>query len=258
VARDNGLSTSPNDNESSAATFTISVNGANSQPPVAVPDSTAVSKNGSVIVRPITNDTDPDGNSTLVPSSVLIVSPPSSGTAVVQSNGSILYTPANGFVGSATFSYTVDDTSFMRSNVALVTVNVVDTGYQNPRNRYDVNDDGLVNPFDVLVLINDLQRNGPRTLPPAGFTPPPYLDVDGNGGVSPIDVLQVINFLSRPIGSEGEGESAINSAVNMVVQTSPTPIDGSVDLFRKRKNEAQYKARKTDDVFAASIDELLD
>jgi len=71
--------------------------------------------------------------------------------------------------------------------------------WQNPVNPLDVNDDGVVSPQDVLVLTNDINANGSRTLPSPPISPPPpppYLDVDGDGAVTPSDVLTVVNYLN--------------------------------------------------------------
>jgi subtilisin family serine protease len=74
--------------------------------------------------------------------------------------------------------------------------------WQNTRDKYDVNNDGNVSGLDVLVLINELNRNGARELPPIGpgTAPPPYYDVSGDGNLTVIDTLQVVNYInSRPV-----------------------------------------------------------
>lgn len=81
--------------------------------------------------------------------------------------------------------------------------------WQNPRDRYDVDEDGLISPLDVLVLVNDINQFSTRILPsetPAGPKPPPYLDVDGDDYVSPLDVLLVINYLNAQVLRLGSGE----------------------------------------------------
>jgi hypothetical protein len=72
--------------------------------------------------------------------------------------------------------------------------------WQNAANPADVDGLGGVFPLDALVVINDLNANGPRALPippPTADRPPPYLDVSGDDHVSPIDALIVINTLNR-------------------------------------------------------------
>jgi len=85
----------------------------------------------------------------------------------------------------------------------------VDVGnpWQNPSSPNDVNRDGQTSPIDVLQMIDDLDRNGPRELE----LPPPILhwclDVNGDGYISPGDVLAVILDLNLSgVRTSGEGE----------------------------------------------------
>ena len=167
----------------------------------------------------LNNDTDPDGNSTINPSSVTIVVSPTVGTATVQSNGTIRFTAPPAFGGNVSFSYKIADSLGAESAPATVTVGVVTSLYQNPANRYDVNNDGFVSPIDALIVINDINRSGVRDLGPTDFTPPPYIDVNGSSSVEPIDILQVINYINRQNGGTGEGE-----AVAMVVPSLSAPL----------------------------------
>ena len=76
------------------------------------------------------------------------------------------------------------------------------SGWQNPGNSFDVNNDGCVTAQDVLLLINALnQRVGDSSLVsprPAGSA---FVDVSGDGQLTPIDVLMVINYLNTHTGS---------------------------------------------------------
>jgi hypothetical protein len=78
--------------------------------------------------------------------------------------------------------------------------------WQNQTLRHDVNNDGLITALDVLVVINEINRNGARPLETSTLTPPPFYDVDGNRSIEALDVLIVINFINANPGS-GEGES---------------------------------------------------
>jgi len=230
---------------SNEATVTVGVN----RPPVAIADLVSLLTNGSIVINVLGNDSDPDGNSTINPNSVAIVTQPNDGTAVVQSGGSIRFTPTTGFTGTSSFRYTISDTNFATSDSALVTVRVVTSLYQNPNNRFDVNADGFVSPIDALIVINDLQRKGTRILSPTEFVPPPFIDVNGSGSVEPIDVLNVINFLntqSRTGSGEGEGEGegnpAISSAAPAVTVTSGTTI-ANVVMVTPEQYAAAVNAR---------------
>ena len=76
--------------------------------------------------------------------------------------------------------------------------------WQNQTQRQDVNNDGLVTALDVLVVINEINRNGARLLDGSGLTPPPYYDVDGNRSLEALDALIVINYINTTQGN-GEG-----------------------------------------------------
>lgn len=77
--------------------------------------------------------------------------------------------------------------------------------WTNSSNPLDVDEDKTVSPLDVLVMINDINQRGSRTLGRLLQRPDDYLDVDRDGSMSPLDILTVINYLNR--GGNGEGES---------------------------------------------------
>jgi hypothetical protein len=79
--------------------------------------------------------------------------------------------------------------------------------WQNPVLAEDVNNQGSVDPIDVLILINEVNINGSRGLDGSGLTSPPYYDVNGDRVLSPLDILQVINAINRRGNSGGEGET---------------------------------------------------
>ncbi len=84
----------------------------------------------------------------------------------------------------------------------------------------DIDDNGAVTPLDALLVIIDLNANGPRVLaaPTASFTPQPFLDVDGNGVVAPTDALLVIIRLNS--GGGGEPPAADFTPVASYTTTS--------------------------------------
>ncbi len=109
---------------SNAATVTVTVLPVNI-PPTALNDAATMLSgvNPNVVVNILANDTDIDG--TLNPASVLVVTRPAHGAAVVNlATGAVTYTPAPGFVGVDTFTYTVKDNLGAVSNAATVTVTV--------------------------------------------------------------------------------------------------------------------------------------
>jgi gliding motility-associated-like protein len=75
--------------------------------PVLVDDLAEVNEDNSVIIEVLENDSDPDGNLDLT--SLIITSFPVNGTAVVNMDGSITYTPAPNFNGNDAFNYQICD-----------------------------------------------------------------------------------------------------------------------------------------------------
>lgn len=107
--------------QSNAATVRISVTPVN-DPPTAVNDSAATSRNIAVTINVIANDTDPDG--TVNPASVAIVTGPARGKVTNNLNGTVRYTPNKNIRGTDSFIYTVKDNGGAVSNAATVTVTV--------------------------------------------------------------------------------------------------------------------------------------
>ena len=166
-----------------SATLTITVNAVN-QPPTAVDDSATTPEDTAVSIEVLANDTDSDG--TLDASSVLIETPPASGTALAQSDGTVIYTPAPNANGTVTFTYSVADDQGLRSAPAQVTVNV--TPVNDPPTALDdsgtLDEDSSIN-IDVLANDSDpddgLDTSSVQIVsgPQQGLT-----TVEGNGTVS--------------------------------------------------------------------------
>ena len=86
--------------------------------------------------------------------------------------------------------------------------------WQNPRDRLDVSDDGIISAVDVLLIVNEINANGARDLRGSDLSTPPYIDVTGDSFVSAVDVLTVINFInSRPSGEGESGGQGVGAAM---------------------------------------------
>jgi large repetitive protein len=137
---------------SAAATVTITVTPVNDVP-VANDDLVSTPEDTPVSVAVLVNDTDVEN--ALDPSSLLVITGPSHGSAVVQaSTGKILYTPANNFIGNDSFTYSVKDNAGASTAPATVTVTVVpvnDAPLANP----DFATTAEETPISVDVLAND-------------------------------------------------------------------------------------------------------
>jgi VCBS repeat-containing protein len=92
--------------------------------PVAVNDTDTVAEGATKNVIVLANDTDADGNSSIVPTSVVVTSGPAHGTATPQGDGTIKYVSNGDEVTSDSFTYTVKDTTNAVSNTATVTLTI--------------------------------------------------------------------------------------------------------------------------------------
>jgi len=105
--------------------------------------------------------------------------------------------------------------NYGQASITVVAAANAEGEFTNPKNAFDVNDDSFVSPIDVLLIKNDLNRNGARDLFAAsaalgeGESAPAksFIDVSGDGKVSPLDALLVINYLNKN-GPLGEGEAS--------------------------------------------------
>ncbi|WP_268223685.1 Ig-like domain-containing protein, partial [Sinomicrobium oceani] len=143
---------------SNEATVTVNVGG-NNGGLMAADDSAGTIVDTPVTVDILANDT--GGNAPLDPASVAIATMPSDGNVeILVSNGAVTYTPDAGFIGTDTFTYTVNDTDGYTSNVATVTI-TVDPAPTGPI----ANDDAVqVNPnsfVSIAILDNDAEGSAP-------------------------------------------------------------------------------------------------
>ncbi|MVM31634.1 tandem-95 repeat protein [Spirosoma sp. HMF4905] len=144
------------------------INPAIDNPPVANNDATQTTQNNPVIVVVLANDTDPDkassGNGQL--SNPVLLGQPSSGTAVVNANGTVTYTPTTSFTGVVTFPYQVcDKASSPLCATALVTITVLPTPPNNTTLSPVAVDDALITSINTpktgSVASNDSDPNTP-------------------------------------------------------------------------------------------------
>jgi subtilisin-like proprotein convertase family protein len=186
------------------------------QPPVANSDSIDMTTGGPLTFDAsvlLANDFDPDGD----PITIIGVQSGSGGSAELNGDGTITYTPQQNFVGVGDFTYVISDG--FTTATAQVTVNVLaQTLWHNRSLAFDVDADGQVTANDVISIINVINVVGATSLLGlAGtFQPKFYLDVTADNYVGADDVLAVINYINdnpdRPSG-------------NIVSQTAPATTD---------------------------------
>lgn len=98
--------------------------------PVAVNDTYSVRRNQLLDIPRrgvLANDTDKSGSEVSGDLTAVNISNPSSGTLFANADGSFQFLPANNFTGNVTFTYQAKDIAGALSNVATVTITVVNT-----------------------------------------------------------------------------------------------------------------------------------
>lgn len=100
-------------------TVTVTIVAAANVAPVAVDDSVNVRKDTPKTINVLANDTDANGGALQVSTTTA----PAHGSLVVNADNTITYTPAAGFTGSDTFTYTVRDSGGL-TDIGTVNVTV--------------------------------------------------------------------------------------------------------------------------------------
>lgn len=113
--------------------------------------------------------------------------------------------------------------------------------WQNPTNRFDVNNDGHVVPLDVLLQINSIETDGSRKLPPPTGTEleAPFYDCDGDGWLAPIDVLLAVNYIEDNNGESAEGEGSLTEYEESALVMIPPVTDSASATEMALANPAQ-------------------
>ncbi len=135
--------------------------------------------------------------------------------------------PGFGFTSPATGLQTVVLASSAILSHVDFGLNRESSPWQNQLLNEDVDNKGTVDPLDVLILINEINRNGSRPLDGSGLASPPYYDVNGDRSLGPIDVLQIINYINRN-SSRGNGEGETALMIGPTTSPSPTPFHSFV------------------------------
>lgn len=135
------------------ATVVVTVNPVNDAP-VAADDSAETAEDTAVIIGVLPNDSDVDGDS----HSVTVVGTPAHGTAVLNADGTITYTPEANYHGSDSFTYAIGDG---HGGTATATVNVnVNSVNDSPSAASDTALANQTAAVTISVLANDSDPDG--------------------------------------------------------------------------------------------------
>jgi len=129
------------------------------RPPVARADTARTRSDVAVTVAVLDNDTDPDGDPIRVES---IVAQPAAGIAVVNEDGTITYTPDDGFAGTDRFAYVIVD-QFGDRAIGDVLIGVIPETVEN-RPPTAIDDEFTIvagsDAFTLPVTSNDYDPDG--------------------------------------------------------------------------------------------------
>ncbi len=233
----------------------IPLSGTMNTSPVAANDATTVPEDGTVEVSVVSNDTDPNGS--IDPSSVVIVTEPSHGSALVNSGANtVTYSPEANFNGQDVFTYTVRDNQGQTSNEGIVTITVTSvndapaasddsTGTDNASSVVvqvtdnDSDIDGSLDP--ASIVITNGPAGGTATSTPAGtivYTPHStfwgfdslfYKIADDEGSFSNEALLRVrVNAI--PVAMDDTSATNQGTAVTINVTANDFDPDGTIDI----------------------------
>ncbi|MGQ7960132.1 Ig-like domain-containing protein [Pseudomonas sp. SP16.1] len=139
---------------SDSATYVIDSQPINNAP-VAQDDAAQTSAATPIIIRVLDNDSDPDGDSLKIVSLSGV-----NGSATINGDGTLTFTPASGFSGTETFAYSISDGKGASAS-ANVAVNVsASTTNQTPVARDDSALLTTVTSLRIAVLANDSDPDG--------------------------------------------------------------------------------------------------
>jgi len=248
--------------------FTINVTSVN-DPPIANNDSTSTELNTPVILNIRANDSDVDGSIgsfDLDPTTGGIQSRFSNnqGLFIVKTNGDLLYRPNNNYSGIASLQYQAIDNNVATSNIATVSINVVNqapvaTG--ETVNTFagvpvtinvltnDSDPDGNITAVDIDPTLTGIQNiyktnyetlsvdsNGIVTYTPSsnwvhsGFRTQ-YQVIDNLGATSNRAFFQVILGNRDPIANDDFTKTPSNTPINLNIGANDSDPDGSITAF---------------------------
>ena len=227
------------------ATVAVTVTPQNDPPTAANDGYQFIANTGSHVLNVLGNDTiAPDVGEVLT---IVSTSPASAGGTVVNQGGQLLYTPAVGFDGTETFTYTISDGNG-GTDTATVTVEVIAFVPSSLSGRVyvDADADGVFDPGERGVGGVSVTLTGVDLFATSVYLTTTTAD-DGSysfAGLSPgtytVSEAQPLFLLDGPerIGTQG-GQNPANDQLSMVV-----PLAGGVfgqgNDFTESGMEAQY------------------
>lgn len=210
-------------------------NPADCRPISAIADSQTMTVGTSTTIAVLTNDLNKGQPAIATNVSVTLTTPPSTGTAIINADKTISYSPPAGFTGVVSFTYTICDiVDPMVCSSAPVTITVVSPA--PPRQILAYDDNGIGIQGGIItgeVVSNDDLRNGvaPLVVTTTPLTQPAHgtVTLNQNGGYSyqPTPDFSGTDFFVYQICDSGSSPVCATATVTLKVQPTPSSTNNS-------------------------------
>ncbi|MCC6595427.1 MAG: tandem-95 repeat protein [Rhodanobacteraceae bacterium] len=205
---------------SASASVGVNVSAQANRAPIARNDNAATQVAQPVTIAVLANDTDPDGDDL----AVVAVGTPANGSTAI-SGGSVVYTPAAGYIGSDSFSYMVSDGHGGDAS-ATVTIQVQPSANTPPVAAADSMAIAPGATVTINALVNDYDADGdPLTITWLGIPSRGVASIAGNSIVytAATTALGTDTFSYRI--SDGRGGSAsARITINIATMANQAPV----------------------------------
>jgi VCBS repeat-containing protein len=208
--------------DSALVTVTLTVTPVNDSP-VAADDSVTTDEDVAVVIHVLDNDSDVDGDAL----TVSVVGGPAHGSAVVNPNGTVTYTPAADYHGPDGFTYSIDDGhgGTATASVGITVTSVNDAPVAVPDGA-TTSEDG---PVTIDVLSNDADVDGDAVaIASVGSAGHGTVVVNPNGTITYTPAANY-NGLDSFSYSITDGHGGIGSAVVSITVTPVNDAPGAAD-----------------------------
>jgi hypothetical protein len=143
--------------------------------PLATADTAITAREVPVTIKVLANDSDPNGD----PLEVIGVTQGANGEVALNDDGTVTYTPAEGFDGTDSFTYTIDDDHGGQATGTVIVTVLPNAGVVVDGTLYLVQNDF---PEDVIAALglNDKGQIAGSLLTEDGSELPVFIDADGS------------------------------------------------------------------------------
>ncbi len=224
---------------SDTKTLFVNVGGAVNIPPTASADSYTTTRNTALTITGqgvLTNDTDPENNAL----TANLLTTPTKGTVVFNSNGTFIYTPNANYVGSDSFTYRASD-GIGNSSPATVRLSVTAPANQAPTavaDAFTLSRNSTFTTGNVLTNDSDPDGNVPLTAQLVAAPTQGSLALNSNGTFT---YIPTTNFTGNDsftyVARDALGAASTTATVNLSVTAPANQAPSAVaDAFTLSQN----------------------